>query len=163
MIQAQLDPNSTAKVIDYFEATRTKILAAVREGMTQAVDLLDEIVLSKLGGNPITSRSGALAQAVANGKRVRENSNEIIGSIVPDTRDGRNLAQWLEEGHRLPGQRMRKFEAGQIGKSAFSADDIRKYISGSRVPAHPFLNPSLEESEPLIMQIIAQKVADAVE
>ncbi|MDP9039836.1 MAG: hypothetical protein M3O02_11290 [Acidobacteriota bacterium] len=157
MVEAHVSSQSVAEVDAYLEGMRQRVFAGVRTGMQEAMEGLAYTVVDKLQGNPIVSRSGRLLGAILGGIKVRENAAAIKGTVSTDTHDGRNLGQWLEDGHDEP---------AVVGKlHFFAADGVERWIHGHRafhVDGKPFLNPSLQEYEPTIMAIINQKVADAV-
>ncbi len=156
MITAQVQQQSVSAVNAYFDQTKQRIFAAVREGVAEGTEQLSWTIADKLQGNPIVSRSGELLGAVLNGVRLRETANAIQGSVFPDT-GRKNLAQWLEEGTSIPGVQgklMAFFSAAMSGLKVIRSHQAFK------VAPHPFMNTSLAESEGPIFDLILQKVTE---
>jgi hypothetical protein len=146
-----------APVLDYLEATRTRILAGIRTGMQEAMEGLAWNVADKLQGSPIVSRSGALLGAILGSPHVTETAEVIRGTVSSDVGE-KHIGLWLEEGTHV------KAVEGKLFQFT-AADGQSVFTHGHRafqVKAHPFLNPSLEEYKPTIMNIIAQKIGEAV-
>lgn len=157
MVAFEVDPQSVSEVDAYFEHTRDRILEGIREGMQEAMEGLAWLVVDKLGGSPIHSRSGKLLGAVLGGIHVRSNASSIVGEVRPDTHDGRNLALWLEKGINEPGV------AGKLMR--FFADGAMRFAMSHKafhVEEKPFMNPSLNQDKTTIMEIIERRISGAV-
>lgn len=160
-IGLQVDPRSVAQVEDYLEQTKRNIFANVRKGMKESMEGLAATVASKLEGNPIVSRTGELLAHVLASPTVKETQRYIRGTV--DAELGRkHLGLWLEEGTNVP---------ATIGTSKAAiyqfapADDASVYTHGHRafqVQPHPFMNPSEQEYQPTILDIITAKIEESV-
>ena len=163
MIIAQVQQQSAGIVSSYMEDSKKRVFAAVREGVAEGVEKLSWTIADKLQGNPIISRSGLLLAAVLDGTFVRETQTRIEGGVRPnpsklDAQGIANLPLWLEEGTHIPGviNKLMAFHSGATGALAV----IRGHQAFT-VDAKPFMNPSLQESQGPIFDLIAQKVAYA--
>ena len=159
MIAAQVDPASLVAVVDHLEQTRKNIFAAIKAGMLQGMEGLSSNVADKLQGTPIVSRSGALLGAILGSPKVTENADVIRGTVSSNV--GRMpLGLWLEEGTSVP--------ASVVGKLFHftAADGASAFTHGHqafKVAAHPFLNPSLEEYGPTILDTIQARIAEVLD
>ena len=91
----------------YFEQSRQKLVAGIRDGMRQAMTgLAQYIVSSKLQGEVLHERKGTLAKAVLKSVRVSGNgdSEAIRGSVaaIPKEPDIANEGLWQEVGINQP-------------------------------------------------------------
>jgi hypothetical protein len=148
-------------VEDYMERVKRSVFAAVRAGMQEGMEGLAWTVAGKLGGDPITSRSGALLGAILGSAKVRETAAAITGTVSSDV-GGKHLGLWLEEGTHVPATK------GNGAKlyGFFPADGSSVFTHGHaafQVAPHPFLNPSLAEYSPTILDLIRTRVAEAVD
>lgn len=145
-------------VPDYLDQVRLRIMSGIRGGMQQVVEGLSWNVADKLQGNPIVSRSGRLLGAVLGSAKVTESESYIKGTVSGMV-NGKPLGLWLEEGISVPAVagKLYHFTAAD-GKSVFTHGH-----AAFQVAPHPFLNPSLEEYKPTILDIISQRITQAVE
>lgn len=158
MLQLAVDEASVAGVTDYLEQTRQNILAGIRQGMQEAMEGLSWTVADKLQGNPIVSRSGKLLGAILGSPKVTETDTVIRGTVSSDVGQ-KHLGLWLEEGFSVQAVKGTLFQFT-------AADGNSVFTHGHRafkVAPHPFLNPSLEEYKPTIMDIIAAKIGEALD
>jgi hypothetical protein len=160
----QVDPRSVAQIEDYLEQTKRNIFANVRVGMRESMEGLASTVASKLQGNPIVSRTGELLAHVLASPMVKETKRYIRGTV--DAELGvKHLGLWLEEGTHVPEVRTNK-QGGPVMYWFVARDGNSAYAphghSAFTVQPHPFLNPSLEEYKPTLLDIIAQKVQESV-
>lgn len=158
MIGFVADESSVAGVADYLEQTRQNILAGIRQGMQQAMEGLAWTVADKLQGNPIVSRSGELLGAVLGSPKVTETPYYIKGTVSSDV-GGKHLGLWLEEGTNV------KAVEGKLFHFT-AADGASVFTHGHRafqVAPHPFLNPSLDEYKPTILDIIQSRISEAID
>lgn len=157
MLQLAIDPASVDRVEDYLRQTQQNILSGIRSGMQEAMDGLARDVAGKLRGSPIVSRSGRLLGAILGSPKVTESTDTIRGTVSSDV-GKKHIGLWLEEGTHV------EAVAGKLyGFTA--ADGNSVFTHGHRafkVAAHPFLNPSLEDYRPTIMDIITARVGEAV-
>lgn len=157
MIAAQVDPGSLVAVVDHLAQTRKNIFAAVRLGMLQGMEGLSWNVADKLQGSPIVSRSGALLGAILGSPKVVEN-REVIRGTVSSSVGRKPLGLWLEEGTSVPAVQGKLY-------GFVPADGTSVFTHGHqafRVAAHPFLNPSLDEYGPTILETIQARIAEVV-
>ena len=156
MLTFTLDPSSVDATVDHVEAVRHRILAAIREGMMEAMQGLAWTVADKLSGNPIVSRSGELLGAILGSPKVTETAEIIRGTVSSDV-GAQHLGLWLEEGTHI------KAVEGKL--YGFTPPDGKTFFThGHRafsIKPHPFMNPSLREYKSTIMEIIVAKVAEA--
>ena len=144
-------------VEDYLEQTRKNILSGVRIGMGEAMEGLSWNVVDKLQGNPIISRSGKLVGAVLGSPKVTETADYIKGT-VSSVVEGKPRGLWLEEGTSVPAVTGNLYHfAAADGGSVFTHGH-----AAFKVAPKPFLNPSLREYSPTIVDIITAKVQGAV-
>lgn len=160
MIGFQVDPHSVAEIEDYLEQTKRNIFANVRKGMKESMEGLAATVAEKLEGNPIVSRTGELLAHVLASPKVKETQRYIRGTVDAEL-GKKHLGLWLEEGTHVP---------ATIGTSKAKiyqfapADGDSVFTHGHRafqVQPHPFMNPSLEQFQPTILDIIANAVEEA--
>lgn len=133
-------------------------MAGIRTGMKEAVEGLSWTVADKLQGNPIVSRSGKLLGAILGSAKVTETETYIKGTVSGMV-DGKPRGLWLEEGVSIPAVQCRLYQFTQ-------ADGTSHWAHGHgafKIAPHPFLNPSLIEYKPTIIDIIRQRIAEACE
>jgi hypothetical protein len=150
-----VDEASVTEVTDYLEQTRQNILAGIRVGMKEAMEGLSWTVADKLQGNPIVSRSGALLGRVLASPKVTETAAYIKGTVDAEL-GKKHLGIWLEGGTDVPAVQGKLFQFT-------TADGTSVYTHGHkafRVAPHPFMNPSLNEYKPTILDIIAAKISE---
>jgi hypothetical protein len=156
MIAFEVDQASVAGVTDYLEQTRKNILAGIRTGMQEAMEGLSWNVADKLQGNPIVSRSGRLLGAVLGSPKVTETETYIKGTVSSMV-DGKPRGLWLEDGISVPAVAGVLFHfTAADGKSVFTHGHAAFQIAG-----RPFMNPSLQEYSPTIVDMIFAKVSEA--
>lgn len=169
MLQFAVEEESVTGIADYLEQTRQNILAGIRRGMLEAMEGLSFNVADKLQGNPIVSRSGQLLGHVLGSPKVTETQTYIKGSVDAEVGEigpkGQRLhiGLWMEEGTNVPATvgtskgKLYQFTAAD-GASVFTHGH-----KAFKVAPHPFMNPSLQEYRPTILDIIAAKVGEAVD
>jgi hypothetical protein len=156
MIQMDVDGSG---VIDYLDATREKILQAVRVGMQEAMVGLAHQVVSHTGGGgtDIVSRSGRFVGAVLGSPKVSETDAYIKGTVSGIV-DGKPMGIWFDEGTSVPAV------AGTLFHFT-AADGASVFTHGHgafKVAPHPIMNKSLEEYKPILIDIITAKIQGAV-
>jgi hypothetical protein len=157
VIQFAIDEASVDRVEDYLEQTRQNILAGIRIGMREAMEGLSWDVADKLQGSPIVSRTGKLLGAILGSPKVSETADVIRGTVSSDVGQ-KHIGLWLEEGTSVKAVEGKLFHFTTAdGKSVFTHGH-----KAFKVAPHPFLNPSLAEYKSTIMEIISQKVGEAL-
>jgi hypothetical protein len=149
MLDLYVDEASVTEVTDYLEQTRQNILAGIRVGMKEAMEGLSWTVADKLQGNPIVSRSGQLLGRILASPKVTETATYIKGTVDAEL-GAKHLGLWLEGGTDVPAVEGRLFQFT-------TADGTSVYTHGHkafRVAPHPFMNPSINEYKPTILDII---------
>lgn len=156
-----VDDASIQETADYLEQTRMRILSAIREGMAEAMGGLAWTVADKLQGSPIVSRTGQLLGTVLGSPKVTETDSYIKGTV--SSNDGKKpKGLWLEGGISDPSTLgmdtglLYEFTASD-GKSVFTHGH-----AAFQIAPKPFLNPSLEEYKPTILDIITSRIEGAV-
>lgn len=158
MINLRLDPASVDEVQDYLEVTRTRILAAIRSGMGEAMQALAYNVADKFSGNPIVSRSGDLLGGILGSPHVSETNEVIRGTVSAIGADGKPVGLWLEEGTHVEAVDGTLFQFTEADEGTFYSRGHRAFD----VKPHPFMNPSLREMKQPIMDIIAARLSEAL-
>lgn len=144
-------------VLDYLEATKLNIFAALRVGMGEAMVGLSYVVAGHTGGDPIISRSGKFVGAVLGSPKVTEREAYIKGTVSGMV-GGKPMGVWFDEGTKVPAVAGTLFHfTAADGDSVFTHGH-----QAFQVAPHPIMNPSLREYSPTIMEIISEKVAEAV-
>jgi hypothetical protein len=167
MLEVKIDPASVASTVGYLEAVKGRILAAVRVGMAEGMELLAGNTVAELTAAGIQSRTGGLVEGILKSPRVTEDANVIRGRVTafaPVKAKGgelyyNNLGNILNMGFRDPNVKspMHQFTApdGETfwarGHAAFD------------VKPHPFFRRAVEVSESPIMDIIRSRVAEAID
>lgn len=155
------ETGSEDQVADYLERTRQNILTGIRQGMQEAMEGLAWTVADKLQGNPIVSRSGKLLGAILGSPEVTVTPNYIKGTVDSDV-GKKHRGLWLEMGTDVPATihtpkgKLYQFTTAD-GKSVFTHGH-----RAFKVAPHPFLNPSLEEYKPTILDLISARITEAV-
>jgi hypothetical protein len=153
MIYAQLDQSSVTAAVSYLTAVKRKVLDAVKAGMTEGMTILAGTVASRL-----PFRTGELQLKVLESVKVTESQQKITGSISTDV-GRKHVGKWLEFGISVPAvaNKLMVFVApsGQVvftrGHKAFN------------IPGRPVAIPALKEEKAEIMQIIAERMREAVQ
>lgn len=162
MLQFAVDEASVAEVTDYLEQTRQNILVGIRAGMKEAMEGLSWTVADKLQGNPIVSRSGALLGFILASPKVTETAAYIKGTVTSDDQNSvfggkvKHVGLWMEEGTHVPAVKGKLYQFTNAGGDTFWARGHRAFD----VKPHPFMNPSLQEYRPTILDIIAAKISE---
>lgn len=157
MIAVAVEPQSLAAVESSVPQIQERIRQAIVEGMFEAMEGLASNVADKLFGDPIQSRTGALLQAILESPKVSENGDLIRGSISSDV-GKKHVGLWLEFGTHV---------RATLGKLYGFMDDDGElaFTRGHKafeVGPKSFLNPSLREDEENIADILAAKLAGAL-
>jgi len=135
-------------------ALRERVIAAVREGMAQA---MEDLAAKAAEAAPV--RTGALQRAILASPKVTETPAQIVGTVSGDV-GRRHIALWQEKGILDPvvvarGKIMRAyFSGGAIGF-------IRRH-GGFAVPGRPFMEPALEQQRQAIFDTIRLRIQAAV-
>ena len=163
MIQLAVEKASVDGVKGYLEQVRQRILDAVREGMQEAMEGLAGTVVDKIPGAGIKTRQrvrsnggGDLISAIQQSPRVTTGPEYVRGTVSAEV-GNKHLGLWLEEGFHEPAVEGSLFQFT-------TPDGDTLYSRGHRafdVKPHPFMNPALESYKAPIMDIIAQRVAEA--
>jgi hypothetical protein len=160
MLQFAVDEESVTGVLDYLEQTRQNIMAGIRSGMQQAMEGLAWTVADKLQGSPIVSRSGELLGHVLGSPKVTDTPHYIKGTVDAEL-GKKHLGLWLEAGTNVPST---IGTAKGVLYQFTPADGDSVFTRGHRafsVKPHPFMNPSLIEYKPTIIDIITQRITEA--
>jgi hypothetical protein len=158
VINLKVDRASVDSTVAYIDQVKERILAGIRSGMQEAMEGLAGAVESKLEGDPIVSRTGELASAIAKSPKVTETATIIRGTVTADV-GLKHLGIWLEEGTHVPAVDGKLYEFTEADGDTFFARGHRAFD----VKPHPFMNPALDEMKAPIMQIIADAVAEATD
>ncbi len=154
MIDFTVEPDSADRLAEAFAERRAAIIAGVLEGMGAA---MTELAIATASAAP--HRTGRLAAAIMASVKVRETSKEIKGTISGDV--GKlHVGLWQEEGVSVPATMAKRVKAmvliGQDGSPVFF-----KSHRAFRVPGRPFMNPTLEEQKPQIIETLRASVREA--
>jgi len=142
---------------DYLERARQNILAGIRQGMQEAMEGLAWTVADKLQGNPIVSRSGKLLGKILGSPTVVEKPAYIKGTVDSDV-GKKHQGLWLEKGTEVKAVEGKLFHFTTADGQSVFTHGHRAF----RVAPHPFLNPSLEEYRPTILDLISMRITEAV-
>lgn len=157
MVRFVITPQAAAKVGNYMNSVRGRILDAIAVAMGEEMVALAETLAGKFDGDPLQSRSGNLVAKILSSPKVTETTGAIRGSV--SGQDGaKNLLLWLEKGISVPGVANKLF-------AFVGSDGELKFTHGHRafkVLAHPVAIPSLQQREAPIMEHIRQAVNDAI-
>jgi hypothetical protein len=155
MLDFFVDEASVSEVTDHLEQTRQNILAGIRVGMKEAMEGLSWTVADKLQGNPIVSRTGQLLGRILASPKVTETATYIKGTVDAELGQ-KHLGLWLEGGTDVPAVKGSLFQFT-------TADGNSVYTHGHKafkVAPHPFMNVSLQEYKPTILDIITAKIEE---
>jgi hypothetical protein len=167
VIAFEVDPKSVASSLSYIESVKQNILEAVRAGMAEGMDVLAENTVDAMHSAGIEKRSGDLEERVLKSPRVTEDEAFIRGRVsahsLVKARGGKeyinNLGNILNMGFRE--KAVKKVPMHEIT----AADGDTYWARGHRafdVKPHPFFRRAVEVSEAPIMDLIRNRVADAV-
>jgi len=156
-VRMVLDPASVDETVSYVEQTRERILDAIRVAMLEAMHDLAWNVADKMQGDPIVSRSGELLGAILASPSVSVKSATITGSVWSDVGE-KHVGLWLEEGTHVKAVTGKLFQFTEPDGKTFFTRGHRAFD----VKPHPFLNPTLHESETMITDLIQQAVDGAI-
>jgi hypothetical protein len=152
-----LDPASVTQTTEYLEEAKYKILEAVREGMKEAMINLAWNVAGKLQGDPIITHTGGLLDAILNSPRVTETAELVRGTVSSDV-NKKHIGLWLEEGTHVPAVLRTLYEFTEPDGETFFTHGHQAFD----VKPHPFMNPALEESQPMILETIRTRIEEAL-
>jgi hypothetical protein len=152
MIYAQLDQSSVTAAVSYLTAVKRKVLDAVKAGMTEGMTILAGTVASRL-----PFRTGELQLKVLESVKVTETQQKITGSISTDV-GRKHVGKWLEFGISVPAvaNKLMVFVAPS-GEVVFTRGH-----KAFKIPGRPVAIPALKEEKAEIMQIIAERMREAV-
>ena len=167
MLVVTVTPQSVDQTIDYVERTKQRIFEKMREGMTEAMEGLAAEVVSEAGAAGIQARTGALFADILKSPRIRENAEAITGTVSTlseMTSGGRKfrgyLGTALDEGFHVKAVKSK-------GPYQFTAADGETFFTQGHIAfdikPHPFLHRAKEAFTQPIMEIIANRVAEAFE
>lgn len=134
------------------QAWRERIIAAVREGMLEA---MKDLAIAAASAAPV--RTGALQRAILNSPAVTETDTAIVGTVSGEV-GRRHIALWQEKGILDPAVTA---SPGHVMRAFFSPDTIgfiRRH-GAFRVPGRPFMKPTLEKQREAIFNTIRGAVA----
>jgi hypothetical protein len=154
-----VEPGAPQKIGAYLERVRANAMKALRDGMREAMtELAQYVVASKLAGNPIHSRLGALAAAILASVRVGGNENYVRGTIADKPPRMPNEGIWQEFGTQHAADLSGKLRVfvGPDGAPVFT-----RKIGAYQVAPKPFMNPSLEERRRQVIETIRARLTAA--
>jgi hypothetical protein len=166
MLEVKVDQKSVDTTIDYMEAVKQRIFAAIRTGMAEGMELLAANAVEEMGAAGIQNRTGALAENILKSPRVTEDADFIRGRVsavsLVKARGGglyyNNLGNILDMGFHDP---QTKSPLHQFTESDGETFWARGHVAFDVKP-HPFFRRAVEVSESPIMDIIRARVAEAV-
>ena len=167
MLDAKVDQKSVDATVDYMETVKQRILAAVRTGMAEGMELLAANTVAEMAAAGIQNRTGALAANILSSPRVTEDSNVIRGRVTAmsevKAKGGgmylSNLGNILDIGAIEPAVESPMHQIAEPDGGTFWA---RGHVAFDIKP-HPFFRRAVEVSESPIMDIIRARVAEACE
>lgn len=165
MIELKVDQASVDRTVDYLEAVRQRIFAAVHAGMEEAMEGLAGEAINQLEAAGIHSRTGQLLENIGNSPRVTETTDLIIGKVKAEREmklGGRTFIGYvgtaLDEGFHVkavPGHlyQFTEPDADTLFTQGHQAFDVKP---------HPFLKRAIEAYESPLMDIIRARVQEAI-
>jgi hypothetical protein len=181
MLQLIVKQRSEDSVVGYVERVKQRIFQKMHEGMQEAMEGLAGEVIMRASADGIQARSGEFFEKILeSAKHVQETPDLIIGRVVAEDTLGRkekHIGLWLIEGTHVPatklsenGQRRKFNRKGYdflLHKAfMFTAGGATVWAAGHKafdVRPRPILSEAKESFTPVIMQIIAARVAEAYE
>jgi hypothetical protein len=168
MLDAKLDPKSLSSTVDYMQTVKQRILAAVRSGMAEGMELLAENTVAELYRSGIQRRTGVLEENILSSPRVTEDANVIRGRVTAKSlvkaKGGQpyynNLGNMLDLGFHDPA--VGKEPMHQITEPDGGTFWARGHVAFDVKP-HPFFRRAVEVSESPIMELIRSRVSRAAE
>lgn len=130
-----------------------QIVKAAQEGMYEGMTGFAKLVASR-----VHSRTGDLARAIENSARIRDNGTQVTGTISPRNSKGLPIGLWIEEGISEPATDKLLAFAGAGRGEGFSRGH-----KAFKIPAHPFINPSMDEFQGEIIEKIRAQIEAAVD
>lgn len=126
-----------------------QVRAGADEGMYQGMQGFARLVASK-----VHSRAGGLAHAIENSARIRDDGSQVTGTISPRNSHGLPVGLWIEEGIKEPAtDKLIRFAGAGRG------DGFARGHKAFKIPAHPFIQPSMEEYRQTIIDKIAEQIS----
>jgi hypothetical protein len=130
-----------------------RMVQAIQTGMYEGISGFAELVASR-----VHSRTGELATAIAKSARIRDSGTQVTGTIQVRNRKGLPIGLWIEQGTRVPAiQKLIAFAGAGRGEGFAHGHKAFK------VPAHPFINPSMQEYEHTILEKIRAQLEATVQ
>lgn len=165
MIDFYVDQASVEQSVEYLETVKLRIFEAVHTGMKEAMDELAKVTVEEMSAAGIQSRSGELAENILQSPKVEENDWTITGRVKAKAKIKRggatflaDLGSYLDKGIRVP-----KVESGPFQFASNSAELIwARGHKAFKVPAHQFLRRASESFESPLIEIISERVKEAV-
>lgn len=179
MITLVLDPRSVDETVDYLEHSRQRILAAVKEGMLEAMEGLAGEAVAKFYEAGLKSQTGQTVENIEASPEVTSDEQRVRGRVSAERditlggRKSKHIGLWFQEGYHVPEVRDRR-KPGSRRRDHARAGDIYQFTEpdGSTfwttghkafdVRPHPFLNPALEQYGPAISEIIQRRIDEAL-
>jgi hypothetical protein len=165
MLEIKVDQGSVDSTVDYMEAVKQRVLAAVRTGMAGGMELLADTTVEQMAVAGVQNKTGALETNIISSPRVTEDAQAIRGRVtgfaLVKAKGGElyynNLANILDKGFMDPAEQSAIHQIVPPDGDTFWA---RGHVAFDVKP-HPFFRRSLEISESPIMDIIRARVSEA--
>lgn len=143
----QVDITALQSLADKLREDGTNVGGALEQGMNVAMaKLAAYIQQNKLSGQVLHQRSGKLSQSVGHPTVTRESDTRVVGAI----------------GGVFYGK-IHEFGATITINSAVNMEGIGwRYLKTVKIPARPWLNPSIEEQKDMIAQEVVGAVREAI-
>lgn len=154
MINLAVNPDSTSAAAQAMQDRRAWIIRGVLDGMAEGMQ-----ILAAAAADAAPDRTGKLRRAILASPTVKETTSAIVGTVSGEV-GARHVALWVEEGINDPAASVKRAKA-MVMSAGGSAQFFRSHAA-FRVPAHPFMNPTLEEQKPQIMAVIQRHVEEAL-
>lgn len=151
MIQWSVDPASVDELGAWMAEMQERVIDAIALGMEEAMHGLAAHAAANA-----PRRSGEMVSAILSSPSVHKSTRFIRGRVSADVGQ-KHLGIWLEEGVNVP-------EVDEdIAFDSLGGEQIFSHgHKAFKVPAHPFMNQSLEEYETQIQDIIAEAISGAI-
>jgi hypothetical protein len=167
MLDVKVDQSSVDSTLGYMQRVKIKILEGVRVGMAEGMELLAGNTVAELYAAGVQRRTGALEEGILRSPRITEDANLIRGRVkamaLVKARGGElyvnNLGNILNRGFHDPAVSSPVHRFTEPGEGTFWA---RGHIAFDVKP-HPFFRRAVAVSESPIMDVIRQRVSEAVE
>ena len=158
MINFAVDPTSEAAAVAEFDKFKADLITTIREGMLEAMQALGYAAADHLFGDPVQSRSGALAGVLTGSARATV-SGDLVRGTISTSPGGKPTGLWLEYGTHVRQVLGTLFEFQGDSGPVFARG--HKAFDTGQGGKNAFLNATVQSQEATIMQTIREHIGAA--